>query len=114
MDSKEKRPPVPHHNVYVIELDEKVRSVRRFAAANPNSRADRPCLYVGVTGLSPEKRFENHKNGIRAASYVKRFGIRLRPKFYARYNPMTYNEAARMERELANRLRKRGFAVWQN
>jgi hypothetical protein len=35
-----------HHCVYVIELDEAVRAVNRFADADPNSRLDKPCLYV--------------------------------------------------------------------
>jgi hypothetical protein len=32
---------------------------------------------VGMTGLSPEQRFANHKAGIKASSIVKRFGERL-------------------------------------
>ena len=102
------------HNVYVVELDPAVRERPQFAAANPDARPDKPCLYVGLTGLSPEKRFERHKAGIQASAIVKRFGLRLRPRFYQRYNPMPYDEAVGMEGELARRLRKRGFAVWQN
>ena len=102
------------HNVYVVELDAAVRFVRKFIAANPDCRDDKPCLYVGMTGLSPAERFENHKNGIKASSIVKRYGLRLRPWQYSRYNPMTYKDAKKMEVALANRLRKRGFGVWQN
>ena len=103
-----------HHNVYVIELHEDVRQVARFARANPNARLDKPCLYVGVTGRTPEDRFAKHKAGIQCCTLVKNFGVRLRPRFFERFNPMSYRDAAKMEIELARRLRKRGFAVWQN
>ena len=102
------------HSVYVIELDKAVRANRRFANANPECRADRPCLYVGLTGRSPEERFAQHKAGIKAARFVRAYGIRLRPRLYGHHNPMTYDDAQKMEVELARRLRKRGFAVWQN
>ena len=107
-------PEAPHHHVYVVELTPAALDDRRFVAANPDRRADKPCLYVGMTGHTPEKRFENHLNGVRAARLVRKYGVRLRPRFYQHLNPMTYERAGKMERELARRLRKRGFAVWQN
>lgn len=103
----------PHHHVYVVELDSKVLTEEAFRHANPDHREDKPCVYVGLTGLTPEQRFENHRRGIKAAKLVKKFGLRLRPRLYAHFNPMTYAEAVAMEKELARRLRKRGFAVWQ-
>jgi hypothetical protein len=45
---------------------------------------------------------------------VKAFGVALVPRLYARFNPMTYEQAKAMEVELARRLRNRGYAVWQN
>jgi predicted GIY-YIG superfamily endonuclease len=68
--------------------------------------------YVGMTGLSPEQRLQNHKNGIKAASVVKRFGERLVPKLYAHLNPMPYDRAKDMEVFLADSLRKRGYVVF--
>jgi len=41
-----------------------------------------PCLYVGMTGLTPEERFANHKAGTKAAAVVKRYGLRLLPELY--------------------------------
>jgi predicted GIY-YIG superfamily endonuclease len=101
-------------NVYVIELDPSIRSVRRFAEANPLARPDKPCLYVGCTALSPEERFAQHKAGYKAARFVEKFGVRLRPRYYAKYNPLDDEAARKLEVELARRLRKKGFAVWQN
>jgi predicted GIY-YIG superfamily endonuclease len=68
--------------------------------------------YVGMTGLSPERRFENHKKGIKAARVVRRFGERLVPKLYAHLNPMPYARAQEMEAILADSLRKRGYRVF--
>ena len=68
--------------------------------------------YVGMTGLTPEERFANHKRGYKAAAIVRRCGERLVPRLYAHLNPMTYPDAQRMERVLADSLRKRGYQVF--
>ncbi len=78
---------------------------------NPK-RDGRAAYYVGMTGLTPEQRFANHKNGVKAAGVVKRFGERLVPKLYAHLNPMSYPRAKAMEGFLADSLRKRGFVVY--
>ena len=101
------------HNVYVIELDGRVLNHTRFREANPNRDMLKPCVYVGCTGLTPEKRFEKHKAGIRANSYVQRYGLRLLPGLYAYANPMPYDAARDMEVELAIALQEQGYAVWQ-
>jgi hypothetical protein len=68
--------------------------------------------YVGMTGLTPEQRFRNHKHGIKAARIVNRCGERLVPRLYAHLNPMPYRKAVAMEVALADSLRKRGFVVY--
>ena len=65
-----------------------------------------------MTGLSPEQRFANHKAGIKSASVVRKYGQRLVPVLYEHLNPMAYADALRMEGELAESLRKRGFVVF--
>ncbi len=65
-----------------------------------------------MTGLTPEQRFENHKNGVKAASVVRKYGERLMPKLYAHLNPMPWAKAVEMEVWLADSLRKRGFQVF--
>ncbi|HLE67388.1 MAG TPA: hypothetical protein VI730_09590 [Burkholderiales bacterium] len=102
-----------HHNVYVVELDPAVLDIARFRMANPNRDITKPCVYVGMTGLTPEERFAKHKAGIRANRYVQRFGLRLLPKLYAYANPMPYEAAREMEVELAIALQEEGYAVWQ-
>jgi len=78
-----------------------------------NPRGDgKAGYYVGMTGLAPEQRFENHKNGIKAAGVVRRFGERLVPKLYEHLNPMPFEKAKEMEVILAESLRKRGYVVY--
>ena len=103
----------PHYHVYVIELDKQVLEEPRFRKANPGHRAGKPCVYVGMTGVDPDVRFDKHKAGIQANRFVQQFGLRLLPELYEPYNPMTYDEARSMEVEVAIDLREGGYGVWQ-
>ena len=100
-----------HHYVYVVLLDSKVAEDSRVRRDNPHRNPAKPCLYVGMTGLPPEERFWNHKNGIKAARIVQRYGLRLLPEFYECFNPMPFDAAEQMERELAEDLRAQGYSV---
>lgn len=103
----------PHHNVYVVLLSPRVLQEAKFRRCNPQYDATKPCVYVGMTGLDPDDRFDKHKAGIRAARYVTLYGERLLPELYACYNPMPYNAARDLEVELAIGLRDKGYGVWQ-
>jgi hypothetical protein len=103
----------PHYHVYVVELDDRVWNVARFRRANPDHVLGKPFVYVGMTGLDPDIRFDKHKAGIQANRFVQQWGMRLLPGLYERYNPMTYDEARTMEVELGIALRKAGYGVWQ-
>ena len=87
------------HSVYVVYLK------------NPK-RDGKAGYYVGMTGLTPEQRFKNHKAGVKAARIDKRYGERLVPKLYEHLNPMPYAKAKEMEVWLAESLRKRGYVVF--
>ncbi|HUV99855.1 MAG TPA: hypothetical protein VMV70_06550 [Gallionella sp.] len=102
-----------HYHVYVIELSKDVLYIGRFKKANPDYVTGKPCVYVGMTGLDPDVRFDKHKAGIQANRYVKEFGLRLLPKLYEFYNPMPYDGARDMEVELGIALREAGYGVWQ-
>src|SRR5208283_3413761 len=95
-----------HYHVYVIELSKDVLYEGRFIRANPNYVMGRPCVYVGMTGLNPDVRFDKHKAGIQSNRYVVKFGLRLLPALYEVYNPMPYDGARDMEVELAIDLRE--------
>ncbi|MBN2264584.1 MAG: hypothetical protein JW775_02100 [Candidatus Aminicenantes bacterium] len=88
-----------HYNVYVVYL------------RNPKGDG-KAGYYVGMTGLSSEERFENHKKGLKAERVVKELGVRLVPALYEHFNPMPYAIAKEMEVSLAEELRGCGFAVF--
>ncbi len=102
-----------HYHVYVVELSRDVLDKPRFMRANPGYQSGKPCVYVGMTGLDPDVRFDKHKAGIQANRYVQAFGLRLLPQLYALYNPLTYDEARSLEVELGIDLREGGYGVWQ-
>ena len=106
-----KRLPADHHHVYVVLLECAVARIRKVRAANPDRDRKKPCVYVGLTGLTPEERFANHRAGTKAASLVTRYGIRLLPELYEHLNPMPYEAAAQMEIDLAVDLRRAGYTV---
>ncbi|NNM80742.1 MAG: hypothetical protein HKM01_09915 [Gallionella sp.] len=102
-----------HHNVYVIELSKDVLFEAKFKRCNPNYRSGKPCVYVGMTGLDPDLRFDKHKAGIQSNRYVKQYGLRLLPDLYEGFNPMSYAEAVEKEIEIGIDLRSAGLGVWQ-
>ncbi len=102
-----------HHYVYVVELADQVWNEPRFRKANPDYRLGMPFVYVGMTGLDPDLRFDKHKAGIQSNRYVFDYGLRLLPQLYEVYNPMPYEAAREMEVELAIGLREAGYGVWQ-
>ena len=101
------------YHVYVVELDPAVLDGKKFAVQNPRYVQGKPCVYVGMTGLTPEKRFRNHKRGYQANRYVRDYGWHLRPDLYPDGSPFTYREAQSVERDVARELRAIGYAVWQ-
>jgi hypothetical protein len=107
------RPPRLSHNVYVVELAPEVLKEARFRRRNPQYVKGNPCVYVGMTGLAVAARFRNHKRGHKGNVFVLKHGTRLLPELFAHLNPMPYDAAMTMERELAEELRQAGYGVWQ-
>ena len=105
--------PRHRHSVYVIELSPEVLNEAKFRRANPGYDATKPCVYVGMTGLTPEQRFANHRKGVKSNRFAHAYGLRLLPRLYAVYNPMPYGAAQDVEIELAIGLREEGYGVWQ-
>lgn len=102
-----------HHSVYAIELDPAVWKNRAFRERNPGG-ATAGCLYIGVTGLPAEQRFERHRAGTQSGRFVRAHGRRLRLDLVEGFSRLPYRIAACMEPKLAAWLRAQGFAVWQN
>jgi len=95
--------PPKKHWVYVVELMEPAKEdgVRRKTA-----------YYVGQTGLTPEERYAQHKDGVRANNKVQMYGVHLRQDMVEDAGPMTHLASLRLERQLADKLRERGSKVY--
>ena len=102
-----------HHSLYAVELDPAVLKNRKFLEKNPGGAAS-GCLYIGVTGLPPETRYERHLAGTQSARFVKAHGVRLRMDLVEGFSRLPYRVAAAMEPKVAAWLRAQGFGVWQN
>ncbi|TNC94782.1 MAG: hypothetical protein FD121_1532 [Gallionellaceae bacterium] len=102
-----------HYHVYVIELSKDVLYEGKFKKCNPAYITGKPCVYVGMTGLNPDIRFDKHKAGIQANRYVTDYGLHLLSDLYEAFNPMSYDEARDKEVDVAIDLREAGFGVWQ-
>jgi hypothetical protein len=100
-----------HHHVYVVLLDAAAAHDRKLLQQNPARDPAKPCVYVGLTGLDPKIRLTNHKRGVKSSEIVRRYGLRLLPELYEWLNPMPYQAAAQMERDLAEDLRRQGYTV---
>jgi hypothetical protein len=100
-----------HHSVYVILLSPRVLKDSSILRLNPKRDPVKPAVYVGMTGLPIDHRFENHKNGYKSARLVRKYGVRLMPELYAHLNPMPFEAAAQMEKDLAEDLRNEGYTV---
>jgi hypothetical protein len=100
-----------HHNVYVVLLSDDVAKHPSILRLNPRRDPIKPCVYVGMTGIPVDHRFENHKTGYKSAWVVRKYGVRLMPELYEYLNPMPFEAAVQMELELAEDLRAQGYTV---
>src|SRR5438445_9012462 len=98
-------------SVYVILLDRAVAKHPTVLRQNPKRDSSKPCVYVGMTGLSVAERFTNHRNGYKSSWAVKKYGTGLMPELYEHLNPMPYEAAVEMEKDLAEDLRNQGYTV---
>ena len=80
---------------------------------NPDHQLCGPYVYMGMTGLDPDLRFDKHRAGIQANRLVFEHGLCLLPALYEVYNPMPYQAPHAMDVELATCLRGAGYGVWQ-
>lgn len=110
------------YSVYVVELSKRVFSEnRQFRDANPQFNGVLECLYVGMTSKTPKARLDQHLTGARSkkghkisSNIVQKYGMYLRPSLYNHLNPLTRDEAMKMEESLAKELKRMRYAVWYN
>ena len=100
-----------HHSVYVVLLKDDVLKHRWVTRLNPGRDPVKPAVYVGMTGLPVDHRLQNHLNGYKSATVVEKYGVRLLPELFEHLNPMPFEAAAQMEKDLTEDLRAEGYTV---
>ena len=108
------------YRVYIIDLDKAVLDHPKFKERNPDYIEGKPCVYVGSTGISVEKRFKQHVYGKKSKKgkdlsnrYVKKYGKRLRYNDMEKIRPRkTRLSIEKKEAEVAKELQSKGWAVW--
>ena len=101
--------------LYVIELDKQVGKLKKFRKQSPGFILGNRCFYVGQSAKAPMLRFKQHKEGYKSNTFARRFGFKLVPEFYEKYNPVpTRKDAEELEEYLAQKLRKKRYGVWFN
>ena len=99
--------------VYVVNLDKKVLSSKRFKERNPDYIEGKPCVYVGQSVHEPKIRFKQHLEGYKSNSFARKHGTFLRHKNTGVKNPYkTRSLAEKAEKKTALRLQKKGYGVW--
>tara|TARA_Y100000768_G_scaffold332535_1_gene272195 strand:+ start:413 stop:730 length:318 start_codon:yes stop_codon:yes gene_type:complete len=101
--------------LYVIELEKQVGKLKKFRKKSPDFIFGNRCFYVGQSAKAPMLRFKQHKEGYKSNTFARRFGFKLVPEFYEKYNPIpTRKDAEELEEYLAHQLRKKRYGVWFN
>lgn len=91
------------YQVYVVELSD---------GAGPRRNPDKPCVYVGQSYHPPDVRLSQHRDGVRASRWVRRYAVGLLPELSAGYGPYETREEAEIGEALcAARLESQGFTV---
>ena len=108
------------HCVYVIELDKEVLKKKKYKKENKKTYMNnKACFYVGMTSFSPDDRFIHHKTrrlnskGYDTSSYFPReYGNKVVTELCTPEKSLTYKEALKMEKELAQKLKNQGYGVY--
>jgi hypothetical protein len=99
------------YSIYVVLLDEHIGTLPQMRLRNPKRDLSKPCLYIGLTPLRVDHRFDFRGATIKAEWRVQTFGVRLMPDLYKHLKPMTFEAAVQTARKLAEDLRAKGFGV---
>jgi hypothetical protein len=101
---------------YVIQLDEKAwnestkfRNMNKYKNIHHKDKY-KSFLYVGTTGIDPDKRIKQHLNGYKNNQLVQRYGLAVITDLEERRPD--YTTATKNEVTIARRLRRQGHAVY--
>ena len=102
-----------HCVVYAILLDPAVAKESAFVKKNPKWTPDKPAFYIGMTSLSVEERFEEHRTGSKNPSRIAHeYGRDLRMDVVTDRRVVRRKWAMENENRLVRNLRAQGFGAW--
>jgi hypothetical protein len=81
------------YSVYVVLLDEYVGTLPQMQRRNPKRSPSKPVVYVGVTSLPVNRRFDFRRATPEHEWRLHKFGVRLMPELYETLNPMMHDKA---------------------
>jgi hypothetical protein len=99
------------YSVYVVLLDGYVGTLPQMRRRNPKRDPSKPFVYVGLTSLTVDRRFDFRRATSEAEWRLHKFGLRLMPELYDSFHSMTCNRALQTAKKLADDLRAKGFGV---
>ena len=99
------------YSVYVVLLDEHVGTLPQMRRRNPKRDPSKPFVYIGLTYLPVDRRFDFHTATPEHEWRLHKLGVRLMPELYEHLKPMTHERAFQVARKLADDLRAKGFGV---
>ena len=99
------------YSVYVVLLDEDIGTLPQMRRRNPKRDPSKPFVYVGLTPLRVNRRFDYRRVANKGEWRLHRFGLRLMPELFERLDPMTPEKATHTARKLSEDLRAKGFGV---
>ena len=118
-------------SIYVLKIsddamhDDKALKIRKFPCSDYPDITDDPigCVYVGVTSISPEKRFEVHKSRDKKAAKIAKLGYlsdetfkmcgkNLTEEFGFRDVGWRENKPEKLESWVAWNFYQMGYWVW--
>jgi hypothetical protein len=99
------------YSVYVVLLDAYVGTLPQMRRRNPKRSPSKPVVYVGLTSLPVNRRFDFRRATPEHEWRLHKFGVRLMPELYDSLHPMTCKQALETAKKLADDLRAKGFGV---
>lgn len=101
----------PRYSVYVVLLDGHVATLPQMRRRNPIRDPSKPYIYIGLTSLPLNRRFDYRRATPEAEWRLHKFGVRLMPELYDFLHPMSSTRALQTAKKLADDLRAKGFGV---
>jgi hypothetical protein len=99
------------YSVYVVLLEAYVGTLPQMRRRNPKRDPSKPFVYVGLTSLPVNRRFDFRRATPEHEWRLHKFGIRLMSELYDSFHPMTCKRALQTAKKLADDLRAKGFGV---